>query len=164
MPLLFNCQDLQPGMRLAEAFFFRGRVMIPGGKVLTDTDIDVLNRKYPATCLRVSDPVLDGLAEFQDDAKDREVAASARQKVAASVADVQQRLGGQTSLASVNFNAMRSAAEGVMDYLAANPVSAALLDQSIDPASPTSGHSGNVFYLSIVLGTAVRDYVMRERR
>jgi HD-GYP domain-containing protein (c-di-GMP phosphodiesterase class II) len=164
MPLLFNCPDLQPGMRLAEAFLFRGRVMIPGGKALTDTDVDVLRRKYPDASFRISDPVLDGLVEFEDDSKDRDVAASARQKVAACVAEVQQRFGAQTSLAAVNFNAMRSAAEDVMDYIAANPVSSALLDQSIDPASPMSGHTGNVFYLSIVLGTAVRDYVMRERR
>ena len=164
MPLLFNCQDLQPGMRLAEAFLFRGRVMIPGGKCLTDGDVDVLRRKYPDASFRVSDPVLDGLVEFEDDAKDRDVAATARHKVAACVSEVQQRFGGQTSLAAVNFNAMRSAAEDVMSYIAQNPVSSALLDQSIDPASPMSGHTGNVFYLSIVLGTAVRDYVMRERR
>ena len=54
MPLLFNCPDLQPGMRLAEAFMFRGRVMIPGGKVLTDNDVDVLRRKYPEASFRVS--------------------------------------------------------------------------------------------------------------
>lgn len=164
MPLLFNCQDLQTGMRLAEAFIYRGRIMIPGGKALTDTDIDALRRKYPSANLRISDPVLDGLTEFEDDGKDREVASGARQKVAASVADVQKRLGGQTSMASVDFQSVRSAAEDVMSYLSANPVSSALLDQSMDPGNPIAGHTGNVFYLSIVLGSAVRDYVMRERR
>ncbi len=47
MPLLFNCKELQAGMKLAEAFIWRGRVMLPGGKVLTDADVDVLHRKHP---------------------------------------------------------------------------------------------------------------------
>jgi hypothetical protein len=64
----------------------------------------------------------------------------------------------------VNFTAVKAAANDVLDYIAKNPVSAALLDLSTDPASPLSAHSGNVFYLSIVLGSAVRDYVMRERK
>ena len=37
MPLIVPCQDLTAGMRLAEAFTWRGRVMLPGGKVLTDS-------------------------------------------------------------------------------------------------------------------------------
>jgi HD-GYP domain-containing protein (c-di-GMP phosphodiesterase class II) len=164
MPLLFSCQELQSGMRLAEAFTWRGRVMIPGGKVLTSSDVTVLQRTYPGENFRISDPFLDGIADFEDDGRDREVAQVARQKVATCVADVQQRFSSQTSLASVNFNAVRSAAGDVMDYIGRNPVSAALLDRSVDPANPLAGHTGNVFYLSVVLGTAVRDYVMRERQ
>jgi HD-GYP domain-containing protein (c-di-GMP phosphodiesterase class II) len=164
MPLLFNCKELQSGMRLAEAFTWRGRVMLPGGKVLTDADIDVLQRKYPDISVRVSDPVLDGLVSFEDDSNDREQAVVARQKVATCVAQVQQRFASQMSLSGVNFTQVRSAAIDVMDHVAKNPVSAALLDLSIDPASPLSGHTGNVFYLSIVLGSAVRGYVMSERQ
>ncbi len=61
MPLLLTCQDLQIGMRLAEAFVWRGRVMLPGGKVLTDSDVEVLRRAYPNVSVKVGDPVLDGL-------------------------------------------------------------------------------------------------------
>jgi HD-GYP domain-containing protein (c-di-GMP phosphodiesterase class II) len=164
MPLLFGCKELQSGMRLAEAFVYRGRVMIPGNKVLTSSDIGVLQRTYPDTSLRISDPVLDALADFEDDSGDREVAQVAAQKVASCVAETQQRFAQQTSLASVNFNSVRDAAGEVMDYIGRNPVSAALIDRSVDPNSPLAGHTGNVFYLSVVLGTAVRDYVMRERQ
>ena len=164
MPLLLTCQDLQTGMRLAEAFVWRGRVMLPGGKVLTASDVHVLHRTYPDVSFRVSDPFLDAIADFEDDGGDREVAQVARQKVAACAADVQARFAAQSSLATVNFNAVRSAAGDVMDYIGRNPVSAALLDRTVDPLSPLAGHTGNVFYLSVVLGTAVRDYVMRERQ
>src|SRR5687768_12922006 len=122
MPLLFACKDLQSGMRLAEAFTFRGRVMIPGGKSLTSSDIGVLQRTYPDVSLRISDPVLDALAEFEDDSQDREIAQVARQKVAACVSGVQQQFAAQTSLAAVNFNAVRTAAGDVMDYIGRNPV------------------------------------------
>ena len=40
MPVLVGCADLRPGMRLAEAFLFRGRTMLPGAKVLTTEDIE----------------------------------------------------------------------------------------------------------------------------
>ena len=91
MPLLFNCKDLQAGMRLAEAFTWHGRVMLPGGKVLTASDVHVLHRTYPDISFRVSDPFLDAIADFEDDGGDREVAQVARQKVASCVADVQAR-------------------------------------------------------------------------
>jgi hypothetical protein len=164
MPLLLTCQDLQTGMRLAEAFVWRGRVMLPGGKVLTDSDVEVLRRSYGNVSVKVGDPVLDGLVEFEDDGPDREVAFAARQKIAACVSDVQQRFEQHASLASVNFVEVKSAASDVIDFIADNPASAALLDLSVDPSSPLSGHTGNLFYLSIVLGSAVREYVMRERR
>jgi HD-GYP domain-containing protein (c-di-GMP phosphodiesterase class II) len=164
MPLLLTCQDLQPGMRLAEAFVWRGRVMLPGGKVLSDSDVSVLRRSYGNISVKVGDPVLDGLVEFEDDAPDRQVAVAARQKIAACVSDVQQRFAQHASLASVNFLEVKSAASDVIDFIAQNPASAALLDLSVDPNSPLSGHTGNVFYLSIVLGSAVREYVIRERR
>ena len=164
MPLLITCQDLQPGMRLADALMWRGRVMLPGGKVLTESDVSVLKRSYKNLSIKIGDPVLDGLVEFEDDSGDRALSQAARQKITACVSEVQDRFALQTSLAQVNFVEVKETAGEVIQFLSGNPATIALLDRSVDPGSPLSGHTGNVFYLSIVLGSAVREYVAKERR
>ncbi|HEV7299271.1 MAG TPA: HD domain-containing phosphohydrolase [Tepidisphaeraceae bacterium] len=164
MPLLMHCSDVQPQMRLAEAFRWQGRTMLPGGKMLTPDDIDTLRRRYPDVTLKIGDPVLDAMVNFEDDSRDREVAATAQAQVASTLADVQDRFASRTSIASVNYNAIRDAAASVIDYLKANPVSAALLRRQNTPDNYLSDHSGSVFYLSIVLGSAIREYVTAERR
>ncbi|HWE96470.1 MAG TPA: HD domain-containing phosphohydrolase [Tepidisphaeraceae bacterium] len=164
MPLLVGCEDLQAGMRLAEPFEWAGATMLPAGKVLASEDVAVMRRKYPDVALRVGDPVLDSLAEFQDDSRDREVAEAARKRIAASMAEVQQRFTAHASLGGVNFEIVKSAAIAVLEFLRDNPVSAALLEQHGGGAmSPLAEHAGGVFYLSLVLGAAVRDYVVKER-
>ena len=164
MPLIVPCQDLTAGLRLAEAFAWRGRVMLPGGKLLSADDVDVLRRKYPGVVLKVGDPVLDSLVEFEDDARDREAAATSRARVAAAVADVQQRLAGQSAHAGIDYAKSRAVVSDVMEFLSANPVSAAILDRNLDAAGPLAEHTGATFYLAMVLGSAVRDYVARERQ
>src|SRR3954454_10853501 len=103
MPLLVQSEDLQHGMRLAEAFIWHGRTMLPGGKVMTDVDVDVIRRKYPAVNLRVSDTVLDAIAAFEDDGREREAVRSVGQKIAGSMSEVQERVSAHASLAGVNF-------------------------------------------------------------
>lgn len=165
MPLLVHCADLQPQMRLAEAFRWQGRTMMPGGKVLAEVDIEILGRRYPDTTFKIGDPVLDAMVEFEDDTKEREIAATAQSQVAKTMTDVQDRFSSRTSMASVNYNAIRDAATSVIDYIRNNPVSAALLQRQTSASNNyLSDHSGSVFYLSIVLGSAIRDYVQRERR
>lgn len=163
MPLMVHCDEIQPGMRLAEAFMFRGRMMLPGAKVLTREDVEVLQRKYPEVTLRIGDPLLDSVANFEDDSREREVAQTAQQMVTQSLSKVQERFGSNTALASVNYNALKATAASVIEYLSKNPVSAALLNRSTDNSDYLAEHSGNVFYLALVLGSAVRDYVVRER-
>ncbi len=164
MPLLVRCNELQAGMRLAEAFLWHRRMMLPGGKVLTREDVNILQRKYPNQLLKIGDPVLDSVAKFEDDGRDRDVAATVTQKIAQCMADAGERVSSRAHVGSVNFRAMRSAAAAVVDYLRNHPVSAALLPQHAGgPARYLSDHAGSVFYLAMVLGSAVRDYVVRER-
>jgi len=165
MPLLIHCSDLQPQMRLSEAFRWQGRVMLPGGKVLNDTDIEILRRRYPEITFKIGDPVLDAMVDFEDDSKDREIAQTAQAQVAKTLTDVQDRFANRTSMASVNYNAIKDAAASVIEYIRDNPVSAALLQKQTNASNNyLSDHSGSVFYLSIVLGSAIRDYVQQERR
>lgn len=151
-------------MRLAEAFLFRGRTMLPGAKVLASEDIDILHRKYPAVMLKVVDPVLDSLVNFEDDSNEREVAHTVTQKIAGAMSDVQQKFSQRASLSGNTFAGIQRTVASIVEYLKANPVSAALINRNASNQSYLAEHSGNVFYLSMVLGAAVREYVMRERQ
>jgi len=163
MPLLVRCDELQPGMRLAEAIIHRGRTMLSGGKVLTSADAEILGRKMPELTVRVVDPVLDNVIEFEDDSREREVSRKVATKVAGAMEQVGERFSARASLTGVNFKALAASVGEITEYLKSNPVSAALLARCLDTESYLADHAGNVFYLSMVLGAAVRDYVVAER-
>jgi HD-GYP domain-containing protein (c-di-GMP phosphodiesterase class II) len=151
-------------MRLAEAFLYRGRMMLPGGKALSLDEIDILRRKFPDVTLKVGDPVLDSLVTFEDDSREREIAHEVTQKIASTMGEVQQKFSARANLASLDFNSLHRTVAGVVEYLKENPVSAALLTRGASDQPYLAEHAGNVFYLSMVLGSAVRDYVVRERQ
>lgn len=150
-------------MRLHEPIIWRGRVLLAAGKRLTCADVDALGRVYPSVTARVGDPVLDEAIEFEDDSHDRDIANTAQQRIADSMSDVERRFGSRASLDAVNFTAIQQAVSEVVAFLARNPVSAALLNRCMDSGSYMSEHAGNVFYLSMLLGSAVREYVVAER-
>jgi len=164
MPILVHCLELQPKMRLAEPFVWRGRTMLPGGKVLTLDDLDSLRHRYPEVTLKIGDPVLDAMVSFEDDSRDLEVANNAQSQISKTMTDVQDRFSNRTSIDAMNFQAMREAAASVIDYIRSSPVSAALLRRQSTSGNYLGDHSGSVFYLCIVLGSAIRTYVMEERR
>jgi HD-GYP domain-containing protein (c-di-GMP phosphodiesterase class II) len=150
-------------MKLAEAFLFNGRTMLPGGKTLSYDDVSVLQRKYPAVILKIGDPILDSVVTFEDDSREREIAHAITQKVASVMSEVQTKFTQRANLGSIDFLSMHRTVTGVVEYLKENPVSAALINRNGAAGSYLSEHAGNVFYLTMVLGSAVRDYVMRER-
>jgi HD-GYP domain-containing protein (c-di-GMP phosphodiesterase class II) len=51
-----------------------------------------------------------------------------------------------------------------MAYLASNPPTAAVVARCLDTGNYLCTHTGNVFYLSMLLGSAVLDYLISERR
>src|ERR1700722_9589427 len=133
MPLLVRCEELQEGMRLSEAFTWAGRIMLPAGKVLSKDDLDSLHRRYPDVTLKVGDPLLDTLVEFEDDSRDREVAVTAQQKIAKSMQQVQERFTQRTAAGAINYVAIKDACASVLEYLKNNPVSAAMINRDSDP-------------------------------
>ncbi len=166
MPLAIGCDELKPGMRLAEAIVFKGMLMLPAAKVLTASDIHALGRRLPWMSVRVFDPILDELAEFQDDSQDRIVADTAANLIGQHMAEVHKRLSVQTSIggSGIDFSQARKAVVGVIKYLQDNPVSSALLTRCLDASDHLAVHAGNVFYLSIVLGSALLGYLLKERK
>lgn len=163
MPLLVHCTELQPGMRLAEHFVYASRIMLVAGRELSKDDVHLLQVKYPDVTLKVGDPILDSIAPFEDDSHEREVAVTAAGKISRTMAEVQERFNNRADLATIQFGAIKNAVTSVMEYLKCNPVSSALLNRSMDVNTYLADRSGQVFYLCLVLGAAVRDYVVRER-
>ena len=163
MPLLLRCAELQPWMRLHDPIVVRGRTILPAGKELTHADVDSLRVNYPQVPVRVCDSALDDVVEFEDDTHDREVAQNAQQRVLGAMSQVSERFTSRAALNEVNFGSMQESILDVMRYLRDNPVSAALLARSLDPNSYLTEHAANVFYLSMLLGAAVRDCVKSER-
>lgn len=164
MPILVACDELEPGMRLFEPIVSGERVMLQGGKSLTAGDIDVLKRRYPGLSVRVGDPILDDVIEFEDDARERDAASFAQQRISESMVQVQQRFSERASLQGVNFDAIHAAVAEILEYLRGHRNTVALLARSLDPANYLSTHAGNVFYLSMLLGSAVQTYVAAERQ
>ncbi len=164
MPVLLPTEELRPGMRLAKAIFFKGRMMLPGGKQLSADDIGLLRKKYPFLTAQVGDPILDNLVDFEDDDQERQVATTAQGKIAGCMSEVYERFSKRASLAGMDFQSLEDTTTQVIGYLKSNPVSAALLSRSLDPDTYLTEHAGNVFYLSMILGSAVRDYVATERQ
>jgi hypothetical protein len=163
MPLIVTAEEIQPGMKLAEAFFHKGRMMLAAGKLLTRSDVELVQKHHAHHTFKIGDPLLDSICQFEDDSREREVAGTATQQIAACVDVFQQRMSGNVSTAGLNVKHAKQNASAVIEFVQANPVSAALIKQTLDPSSYVAQHAGNVFYLSILLGTAVRDYVMKER-
>ena len=81
-----------------------------------------------------------------------------------AMSEVNDRFSSRASIGSLNVSALHTSVTEVIQYLEDNPVSAALLYRNLDAGSYLSEHAGNVFYLSMILGAAVRDYVDTERR
>ena len=163
MPILVRTSDLQPGMRLYEALLSQGRMLLPGGHTITQVDVESLGRRFPNTSVRIGDPVLDEFAEFEDDSHAREVAHNVQAKIANSMSEVRAKFANRASLEGVNFGAIQNVVTNVLAYLRENPVSSALLSQTLSTGSYLSDHAGNVFYLSMLLGARVAEYIAQER-
>ena len=164
MPLMVRCGELQPGMRLAEPLVWQGRVMLAAGTDLTATDIESLSARFPDRLLRIGDPVLDETIAFEDDGHERQVAHKARRLISDCMSDVQRRFGTHASLDGLSIQGIHEAVREVITFLNANPVSAALLDDFVGGDHYLSARAGNVFYLSMMLGNANREYIAEERQ
>lgn len=163
MPLLVWSNELSPGARLAEPLRSNGRVVVPAGEELTAEHIATLRREHPNALLRTCDVMLDRLAEFEDDSRERGIAAAAMGMVADQMAEVQQKFTANPSLQALGFDIARTAGSAIQ-FIRANPVESAPLDRDTHAVFPLAEQSGCAFFLSILLASAARDYVVQERR
>lgn len=163
MPLLIHGNELQAGMRMAESFIWRDLVMVTGGTVLTESEAASLRARFPDHSFRIVDAQLDEAIEFEDDSYERQVAHTTQRRIADCMKEVQFRFSRNTSLTKVSQSTVQPAVVEVIKYLENHPVSAALVDSFVGGRGYLSERAGNVFFLSMLLGTAAYDYVSAER-
>lgn len=164
MPAVLKPQQLEPGMTLAHAVWRGAMMLLPAGRTLTDSDIAILCRRFPEQRVRIADPALDGIVEFEDDAMDSKYVAGAMAKTAEVMEMIMDDTRRQrTSAHGSNYSDIERAVSNVIAYLLANPVGQILPKVPFPPETYLSDHMSNVFYLSMQLGTKLQWYVMSER-
>jgi len=164
MPLLIPCNQLQPGMRLTESFFWKDMMMVRAEIPLTAEEVQSLRARFPNERFRVFDPVLDEAIAFEDDSRERQVAQTAQRKISECIAKVETRLNSNTAIDGGMAAMVHSVVLEVLRYLQENPVSAALISNLMIGQGYLSERAGNVFYLTMLLGIAAHDYIIAERR
>lgn len=164
MPLVIPTNELQPGMKLQAPLVANNRVLLQAGRALTQTEIDAVRARFPQRSVRVEDPILDSVIEFEDDARDRNIATAVQTKVATSMSQVQERFARQTQLANTDFSAIETAVNELLEFLRENKSTAAIVNHCLDSENPFGTHTGNVFYISMMLGSSVLSYIASERQ
>ncbi|MBN1488898.1 MAG: HD domain-containing protein [Phycisphaerae bacterium] len=163
MPIVVPVNELQPGQSLYRSFYNGDMVMLPAGKVLESNEIDSLQRRFPDGYLSIMDPVLDTIAEFEDDSQTYEIAAQVQQRLRKALATVSRKLKTADAIDDSTLRDAQRAIAATMDYMARNPVSAATLPASDNWQVHLHNHCANVFYLSVLIGCTIRSYVHCER-
>src|SRR5205807_2067615 len=117
--------------------------------------------------LRIGDPIVESLASFEDIPRHadpaHEPARECTLELARCVGQFQDRFAAHTDIGRVNFAVISRTSYAVMNHLQQHPKVAALVPRTRTANGYLAEHAGNVFYLSILLGAAVRDYVIQER-
>jgi len=164
MPIFMNVEELRPGMQLYQAVCNDYVVLLPPGKILDQRDVDALRRKYPDMNIKIADPLLDDVAEFQDDSKDRDTAMRTQATMHKALGNVRKKLSGRAEIRSGDILSLKQATADVMQYLKDNPVTAILLEKTHDSDTYLQEHSSNVFYVSMVVGNSIKQYILDERQ
>ncbi len=158
-----NTQDLAAGMRLHQPVHSGSQLLLPAHKVLNSADVDFLKMRCPGRTVCVEDPILDELVTFEDDSHDREVAVTAQKKLISLMGGVQAQYAPRVATKRPDCRGIHEAVEGVLRYLHANPGMATTLLQPSEKDDYLAAHAAHVFYLSLLLGDAVRMRVTQAR-
>ena len=164
MPILTNTNELCNRARLHRSVYDGTQLLLPAGKVLNSADIDFLRKRCAGASVYIEDPVLDELVAFEDDSHDCHVAHTTQKKLIGLLSDVEERFASRMSVKTMDCQGIESAVEGVLKYLTENPVVAMRLIEPEEGQHYLVSHPAHVFYLSLVMGNAVRVRVERARQ
>ncbi len=163
MPILVQTEELEPGMILDDNVINRYSVMLKRGHTLSDKDIAALKRLQLQNSYAIADPILNQVVEFQDQTADKNISRKIRSNVTNLVQKVSDNIRSNIALDADNIAGIENTIRDMLDYLKNNPVTMALLEQSRQWDNYLQEHCANVFYLSIVIGNTIRNYIKNER-
>lgn len=163
MPILMNVDELEPGMTLAQNVHNGITVLLPHGSALTPENINHLLTKLPHIQVRIEYPPLDEVIDFQDDNSDHRIAQEITSTAVRAINRVSAKLkSGLTLDAQQTMDFTRTINE-VLDRLNRNPPSSALIKHSGSCQYNLPEHTGNVFFLSLMIGSTMRFFMRSER-
>ena len=163
MPIILKVDEIEPGMQLAKNVMNNYSVLLAANRIMSDRDIAGLKRLMPDVSVHVKDPMLDSTAEFADDSKDYEVSQAARSRVSKLASKVSEQLRSGVTLDGNNVSGLQSTIQETMDYILTNPVACAIIDKSGSWDDYLQEHCANVFYLSVLIGNTIKNYIKIER-
>ena len=163
MPILVSVDELQPGMRLRNAILRDKQIVLTRDKPLEEWQINSLRRRFPSLVVQIVDPMLDEFVEFQDDSRNHEISATVNRHMGRLMTKVRDILSTKTALEGPDITGLQRAVTEVMQYMMENPSTAAVLSSFGGAGEYLQAHVGNVFYISLLIGNTIRDYVFRER-
>jgi HD-GYP domain-containing protein (c-di-GMP phosphodiesterase class II) len=163
MPILVSVDELRPGMRLRNAILRDKQIVLTRNKPLEEWQINSLRRHFPNLVVQISDPMLDEFVEFQDDSRNHEISATVNRHMGRLMTKVRDILSTKTALEGSDITGLQRAVTEVMQYMMENPSTAAVLTSFGGAGEYLQGHVGNVFYISLLIGNTIRDYIFRER-
>jgi len=165
MPVLTSVNELAARMRLHEPVYDGAQLLLPAGKVLNSADVDFLRKRCPNIQVYIEDPVLDNLLTFEDQTRERRIAHETQVKLVELLSGVQEKFASRMTVRAIDCRGIQTAINGVMAYLERNPVMAmALIQQPGRDQHYLVAHSAHVFYLSLVVGNAVRSRVLEAHK
>jgi len=169
MPITIRANRARPGFRLVEPFMFQGTVMLPGGKVLTEPEVEKLHDQFSGRYLRVHEPILDHNIEFEDDSCETQLADLVQSSVMSYMTEIEQKLQTQESVSCDihgtghdDFSVISDAIKRLIELMEDHPSSVAVFNQDTDSGSYLAQHSAHVFYLSIMIAMTLRSNAAKQ--
>lgn len=163
MPILMNVDELEPGMTLAQDIYNDITMLLPQGSPLTPENINHLLTKLPHIQVRVEYPRLDKVVDFQDVNSDHKVAQEITSTAVRAINRVNAKLKSGLTLDDQQTMCFTRTINEVLDQLNRNPPSSALIKHSDSCQYNMPEHTGNVFFLSLMIGFTMRHFMRSER-
>ncbi len=163
MPIILKVDELEPGMKLAGNLMNEYSLLRPAGHVISEQDISAIKRIMPDADISIGNPLLDEKFEFDNTEEAARISRQIRHNVSTMVQKVSGPLRDGASLDAKSITGMKKAVTEMMEFIQANPVTTVLLEQSGKWDNYLQEHAANVFYLSMIIGNTIRNYIKNER-
>jgi HD-GYP domain-containing protein (c-di-GMP phosphodiesterase class II) len=159
MPILLPVQELKPGMCVAKHIEYNCRYLLPSGHYLRREDIQNLQNKIPGRMIYIFDPLLDEVVDFHNDSIDEVLCYQVRGNMNKVLQKVDGMIRAKISLSADNIAGMEDTIREIIYYLVESPATLAIIKQSKSWDNYLQEHSAGVFYLSMLIGNTLQNYL-----